>query len=42
MIHLLMEGLAGGYGSTDGQTGQDSIEQTREEQGYGSGSGVGG
>ncbi len=31
----------GGYGSTDGQAGQDSAEETRQEQGYGPGSGVG-
>ncbi|KAL8759191.1 MAG: hypothetical protein Q9199_000949 [Rusavskia elegans] len=31
----------GGFGSTDGQAAQDSAEETREEQGYGPGSGVG-
>ncbi|CAO1604579.1 hypothetical protein XANCAGTX0491_008125 [Xanthoria calcicola] len=31
----------GGYGSIDGQAGQDSAEETRQEQGYGPGSGVG-
>ncbi|KAI4146768.1 MAG: hypothetical protein L6R39_003327 [Caloplaca ligustica] len=31
----------GGYGSTDTQSGQDSAKETREEQGYGPGSGVG-
>lgn len=31
----------GGYGSTDGQASQDSAEETRQEQGYGPGSGVG-
>ncbi|KAI4170375.1 MAG: hypothetical protein LQ343_004997 [Gyalolechia ehrenbergii] len=31
----------GGYGSTDAQAGQDSAEKSRQEQGYGSGSGVG-
>lgn len=30
-----------GYGSTDTQSGQDSANETREEQGYGPGSGVG-
>ncbi|MCJ1241512.1 hypothetical protein MMC14_009517 [Varicellaria rhodocarpa] len=30
-----------GHGSTDAQVGQDNLEQTRREQGYGSGSGVG-
>ncbi|KAI4257656.1 MAG: hypothetical protein L6R42_005515, partial [Xanthoria sp. 1 TBL-2021] len=31
----------GGFGSTDGQAAQDSAEETRQEQGYGPGSGVG-
>lgn len=31
-----------GYGSTDAQAGRDEVDRTREEQGYGSGSGVGG
>ncbi|KAL8723076.1 MAG: hypothetical protein Q9225_000547 [Loekoesia sp. 1 TL-2023] len=31
----------GGYGSTGVQDGQDSAEETRREQGYGPGSGVG-
>ncbi|KAL8809988.1 MAG: hypothetical protein Q9223_002711 [Gallowayella weberi] len=31
----------GGDGSTYAQDAQDSAEETREEQGYGSGSGVG-
>ncbi|KAL8671850.1 MAG: hypothetical protein Q9168_003666 [Polycauliona sp. 1 TL-2023] len=31
----------GGYGSTDGHAGQDNAEETRQEQGYGPGSGVG-
>ncbi|KAL8997092.1 MAG: hypothetical protein Q9188_006411 [Gyalolechia gomerana] len=31
----------GGYGSTDAQAGQDSAEKSRQEQGYGPGSGVG-
>ncbi|KAL8953902.1 MAG: hypothetical protein Q9222_000276 [Ikaeria aurantiellina] len=32
----------GGFGSTDKQSSLDSAEETREEQGYGPGSGVGG
>ncbi|KAL8902389.1 MAG: hypothetical protein Q9192_000016 [Flavoplaca navasiana] len=31
----------GSYGSSYGQAGQDSAEETRQEQGYGPGSGVG-
>ncbi|KAL8855096.1 MAG: hypothetical protein Q9221_000002 [Calogaya cf. arnoldii] len=30
-----------GYGSTDEHAGQDNAEETRQEQGYGPGSGVG-
>ncbi|KAL8658310.1 MAG: hypothetical protein Q9226_001090 [Calogaya cf. arnoldii] len=30
-----------GYGSTDGHAGQDNAVETRQEQGYGPGSGVG-
>ncbi|KAL8643081.1 MAG: hypothetical protein Q9228_000320 [Teloschistes exilis] len=31
----------GGYGSTDAQSAKDSAEESRQEQGYGAGSGVG-
>ncbi|KAL9025563.1 MAG: hypothetical protein Q9196_005638 [Gyalolechia fulgens] len=31
----------GGYGSTGAQAGQDNAEESRQEQGYGSGSGIG-
>jgi len=35
------EAQQGGYGRTDEQTGTDDITQSRREQGYGGGSGVG-
>ncbi|KAM0806316.1 hypothetical protein BDR22DRAFT_828448 [Usnea florida] len=31
----------GGFGATDAQEGTDSAEDSRQEQGYGSGSGIG-
>ncbi len=41
MVAYTTHSMTDGYGSTDAQTGQDSAEKSRQEQGYGKGSGVG-
>ena len=39
--HAAAHNVADGYGSTNAHTEQDSAEGSRQEQGYGQGSGVG-